>query len=487
MRLSTLAAELAQLEGPDREVLGLALDSRRVRPGDLFAALRGTRTDGLAFAEAAVAAGAVAVLGEERLRIRPLGVPILVAADPRGALARIAARFFGAQPAFVAGVTGTSGKTSVVGFTRQLWAKLGHRAASLGTLGLVGPEGTRPGALTTPDPIELHRLLAELARDRVERLAMEVSSHALDQRRVEGVRFAAAAFTNLSRDHLDYHGTMEAYRAAKLRLFAELLPEGAAAVVDADLPEAEAIAEIARERRLALFDYGTRARRFRLLDQTPHASGQRLRLALDGREVFVESRLLGPFQARNLLAALALVVASGESPGAAAEHLAALEGAPGRMQHVADHPRGAAVYVDYAHKPEALRQALEALRPHCAGRLHLVVGCGGDRDAGKRPLMGAIAARLADRVIVTDDNPRSEDPAAIRRAILEACPGALEIGNRRAAIAAALDGLGAGDVLLVAGKGHETYQISGDTVQPFDDAAVIRELVGQAPAGGRAA
>ncbi|MDW8371050.1 MAG: UDP-N-acetylmuramoyl-L-alanyl-D-glutamate--2,6-diaminopimelate ligase [Geminicoccaceae bacterium] len=478
MRLSTLAPETARLVGADRAVSGLALDSRRVRPGDLFAALPGSRADGLAFVDAALAAGAVAILGDARLLERAWPVPVLVAADPRAALARIAARFFGDQPAVVVGVTGTSGKSSVVGFTRQLWQRLGHRAASLGTLGLVGPEGSRPGALTTPDPIELHRALAELARERVDRVAMEVSSHALDQRRVEGVRFAAAAFTNLSRDHLDYHGTMEAYRAAKLRLFAELLPQGATAVVDADLPEAEAIASIARERGLVLLDYGTRARRFRLVAQTPHAWGQRLQLALDGREVVVESRLVGAFQARNLLAALALVVATGESPEAAAAHLAVLEGAPGRMQHVADHPRGAAVYVDYAHKPEALRAALDALRPHCAGRLHVVFGCGGDRDAGKRPLMGAIAAECADAVIVTDDNPRSEDPALIRRAILEACPGAVEIGDRRAAIEAALAGLGPGDVLLIAGKGHETYQLVGDAVLPFDDAAVVRELLG---------
>lgn len=485
MRLSTLAAELARLEGPDREVQGLALDSRRVRPGDLFAALPGTRADGLAFAEAAVAAGAAAVLGDDRLRSRPLGVPVLVAADPRAAFARIAARFFGEQPRIVVGVTGTSGKTSVAGFTRQLWQKLGHRAASLGTLGILGPGIERPGALTTPDPIELHRELAALARDGIERLVMEVSSHALDQRRVEGVRFAAAAFTNLSRDHLDYHGTSEAYRAAKLRLFEELLPPGAPVVVNADAEEAAAIAAIARERRLELLDFGRAARRLRLLGQTPLAPGQRLELRLDGRDVTIETRLVGAFQAHNLLAALGLALATG-APLEAAFRLGELEGAPGRMQHVADHPAGAAVYVDYAHKPDALRQALEALRPHCAGRLHLVFGCGGDRDAGKRPLMGSIAARLADRVIVTDDNPRSEDPAAIRRAILEACPGALEIGDRRAAIAAALDGLEADDLLLVAGKGHETYQIVGDRVLPFDDAAVVRELLGKSPAGGRA-
>lgn len=477
MRLSTLAAELASLEGPDREVTGLALDSRRVRPGDLFAALPGTRSDGLAFAEAAVTAGAVAVLGDTRLRDRPLGVPVLVAADPRAALARIAARFFAVQPAVVVGVTGTSGKTSVVTFTRQLWERLGRRAASLGTLGLVGPELQRPGALTTPDPIELHRDLAALARAGITHLAMEVSSHALDQRRVEGVRFAAAAFTNLSRDHLDYHGTMEAYRAAKLRLFEELLPPGSTAVVDADTAEGRRIAEIARARGLALVDYGMDAERLRLNSQTPLPSGQRLELRLDGRPRTVETRLIGAFQARNLLAALGLVVATGVPLDEAAVQLGTLEGAPGRMQHVADLPSGAAIYVDYAHKPEALRQALEALRPHCGGKLHLVFGCGGDRDRGKRPEMGAIAARLADSVIVTDDNPRSEDPAAIRRAILDACPGALEIGDRRAAIAAAIERLGPGDLLLVAGKGHETCQIVGEEVLPFDDAAVVRDLV----------
>lgn len=476
-----LAADLARLHGPDREVEGLALDSRRVRPGDLFAALPGSRADGLAFAEAAVAAGAVAVLGDHRLLERPPGVPILVAADPRAALARIAARFFGAQPAIVVGITGTSGKTSVAGFTRQLWERLGHRAASLGTLGIVAPDGVRPGALTTPDPIELHRELAALAAAAVDRLAMEVSSHALDQRRVDGVRFAAAAFTNLSRDHLDYHGTMEAYRAAKLRLFSELVPEGGGVVADADLPEFATIAAIARDRALVLVDYGTRARRLRLVGQHPRAAGQHLLLELDGRRVEVESRLVGAFQARNLLAALGLVVVTGAPLEAAAVELGALEGAPGRMQHVADHPRGAAIYVDYAHKPDALRQALDALRPHCSGRLHLVFGCGGDRDTGKRPLMGAIAAERADRVIVTDDNPRREDPAVIRRAILAACPGAREIGDRRAAIAAALDGLGPGDVLLIAGKGHETYQLVGEEVLPFDDAAVVRELLGATP------
>jgi len=252
-------------------------------------------------------------------------------------------------------------------------------------------------------------------------------------------------------------------------------------VADADLPEFATIAAIARDRALVLVDYGTRARRLRLVGQHPRAAGQHLLLELDGRRVEVESRLVGAFQARNLLAALGLVVVTGAPLEAAAAQLGALEGAPGRMQHVADHPSGAAIYVDYAHKPDALRQALDALRPHCSGRLHLVFGCGGDRDAGKRPLMGAIAAERADRVIVTDDNPRREDPAAIRRAILEACPGAREIGDRRAAIAAALDGLGPGDVLLIAGKGHETYQLVGEEVLPFDDAAVVRELLGATP------
>jgi len=481
LRLSTLAADLARLHGPDREVTGLALDSRRVRPGDLFAALPGTRADGSAFVDSAVAAGAAAVLGDLRLRDRHLGVPILVADDPRAALARIAARFFGAQPAIVVGITGTSGKTSVAGFTRQLWERLGHRAASLGTLGIVAPDGVRPGALTTPDPIELHRELAALAAAAVDRLAMEVSSHALDQRRVDGVRFAAAAFTNLSRDHLDYHGTMEAYRAAKLRLFEELLQPGSVAVVDADTLEGRLVAAIARTRGLALIDYGRNAARLRLDSWTPLPSGQRLELRLDGRPRTVETRLIGAFQARNLLAALGLVVATGAPLESAAAELGALEGAPGRMQLVAEHPSGAGIYVDYAHKPDALRQALEALRPHCGGKLHLVFGCGGDRDRGKRSEMGAIAARLADAVIVTDDNPRSEDPAAIRRAILDACPAALEIGDRRAAIAAAIERLRPGDLLLIAGKGHETYQIVGEEVLPFDDAAVVRELLGVTP------
>lgn len=485
MRLSSLAADLARLIGQDREVTGLALDSRAVRAGDLFAALPGSRVDGTGYAAAAVRAGAAAVLGDRRLLDQPLGVPLLVAADPRAALARIAARFYGAQPRQLVAVTGTSGKTSVAGFTRQLWQGLGRQAASLGTLGVVAPGLERPAPLTTPDPISLHATLAELARAGVGHAVLEVSSHALDQRRVDGLALVAAAFTNLSRDHLDYHGTMEAYLAAKLRLFEELLPAGAVAVLNADIPEAEAIAAIARRRGLEVLDFGRAARRLCLVGQTALPHGQHLELVLDGRRRTVETALIGAFQAHNLLAALGLVVATGEPIEAAAGLLGGLSGAPGRMQHVADHPSGAGVYVDYAHKPDALAQALTALRPHARARLHVVFGCGGDRDAGKRPEMGAIAARLADRVIVTDDNPRSEDPAAIRRAILAACPGAIEIGDRRAAIAAALDGLGEGDLLLVAGKGHETYQIVGETVSPFDDSAVVRELLGCRPGAGR--
>lgn len=481
MRLSTLAAELARMVGPDVEISGLALDSRATRPGDLFAALPGSRVDGSGFVATAVAAGAAAVLVGPGPLEPPPAVPLLVAEDPRAALARIAARFFGPGPERLVAVTGTSGKTSVAGFARQLWQRLGRPAASLGTLGILAPGIERPGSLTTPDPISLHASLAELARAGVTRAALEVSSHALEQRRVDGLELAAAAFTNLSRDHLDYHGSIDTYRAAKLRLFAELLPEGAGAVVNADAPEAAAIAAIAGRRGLRLLAYGRSADRLRLVAQAPLATGQRLELRLDGRPLTVETALIGAFQAHNLLAALGLVVAAGEPLEAAAAHLPVLEGAPGRMQHVAGHPRGAAVYVDYAHKPDALAQALQALRPHTRGRLHLVFGCGGDRDAGKRPEMGAIAARLADRVIVTDDNPRTEDPAAIRRAILEGCPGAVEIGDRRAAIAAALDGLGAGDLLLIAGKGHETYQIVGTAVLPFDDAAVVRELLGGRP------
>ena len=355
-----------------------------------------------------------------------------------------------------------------------MWAGLGHPAASLGTLGLQTSDAPGEGSLTTPDPITLHRLAAELASAGTEYLVVEASSHGLDQHRVDGLRLAAAAFTNISRDHFDYHGSPAAYYVAKRRLFAELLPPGATAVLNADVPEFADLAGLAVDRGLQILDYGRRAGSLRLVDRAATADGQWLEVELLGRRHGFASRLVGAFQAHNLLAAAGLMLGTGGDIDAVLQLLAALRAPPGRMQLTALHPSGAAAFVDYAHKPEALAKALEGLRPHTTGRLVVVFGCGGDRDAGKRPLMGEIATRLADLTIVTDDNPRSEDATAIRRAVLAGARGAREIGDREAAIRAAFDGLAAGDTLLVAGKGHETYQLVGDRVLPFNDAEVLR-------------
>jgi UDP-N-acetylmuramoyl-L-alanyl-D-glutamate--2,6-diaminopimelate ligase len=397
----------------------------------------------------------------------------------------IAARLFERQPRCIAAVTGTNGKTSVAGFTRQLWTGLGLAAGSLGTLGLDAAGVRRSSNLTTPDPVQLHALLAELAAAGVDHLVLEASSHGLDQHRLDGVRLTAAAFTNLSRDHFDYHGSFAEYLAAKRRLFSELLPPEGVAVLNADQPEYAPLAEVCRGRGIAVLDYGRQAARLQLRAQTPDHEGQDIRFALDGEEHRVRLALVGRFQAANALAALGLAVACGAAPDAAVEALGGLRGVRGRLERVPGHPAGAQVFVDYAHTPDALAQALDALRPHAAGRLIALFGCGGDRDPGKRVAMGRIAAAQADRVFVTDDNPRSEDPALIRRAILAGCPGAREIGDRRAAIRAAVAGLDPGDVLLVAGKGHESGQIVSDRVLPFDDAAEVRAALaelGGAPA-----
>jgi UDP-N-acetylmuramoyl-L-alanyl-D-glutamate--2,6-diaminopimelate ligase len=466
---------LAQLE-----IAGVTADSRHVVPGDLFAALPGTRVDGRNYIADAVKRGAVAVLAPTGT-IWPAGVPqrpIICDPEPARCLARIAAVLAGPQPETVVAVTGTNGKTSTVEFTRQLWASAGEKAASLGTLGLIAP-GFEPGpGLTTPDPVSLAETLAGLARHGIGRAAIEASSHGLDQFRLDGVRLAAAAFTNLTRDHLDYHGTLEAYRRAKLRLFGVLLPEGAPAIAHADMDKAtlEALREVALRRRLDLHTVGESGDLFRLIEARPRPDGQELTIRANGRRHQVVLNLPGRFQADNALVAAALAETLGLS--GALERLPALQGVRGRMERAALLPNGAAAYVDYAHTPDALERLLSALRPHTPGRLHVVFGAGGDRDRGKRPLMGQAADRLADRLIVTDDNPRSEDPASIRAAILAACPGAREIGDRARAIETALNDLGAGDVLVVAGKGHEQGQIIGATVLPFDDASVIRRLAG---------
>ncbi len=462
------------------DIVGVTADSRHVVPGDLFAALPGSRLDGRAFIADAVERGAVAILAPPGTAWPP-GVPprpVIFDAEPRQCLARIAAALAGPQPETVIAVTGTNGKTSTVEFTRQLWAASGAKAASLGTLGLIAP-GFDPGpGLTTPDPVSLAETLAGLARHGVTRAAMEASSHGLDQFRLDGVRLAAAAFTNLTRDHLDYHGTLDAYRLAKLRLFETLLPQGSPAVAHADMDQATlaALREIAVRRRLDLRTVGEQGVKYRLLGTCPRPDGQDLTVVTDGVQRQVALNLPGRFQADNALVAAALADALGMKD--ALDRLALLQGVRGRLERAVVLPNGATAYVDYAHTPDALERLLTALRPHTAGRLHIVFGAGGDRDRGKRPLMGAAAARLADVAIVTDDNPRSEDPQSIRAAILAACPGAREIGDRASAIEAGLNGLAAGDVLVVAGKGHEQGQTIGPVVLPFDDVSVIRRLAG---------
>ena len=451
-------------------VSGLTADSRAVKPGDVFAALAGARTDGARFIEAAIAAGAVAILTEAPLRA---SVPAVVVADARLALAKAAARLFPRQPGTIAAVTGTSGKSSTVTFLRQIWAHAGFKAASLGTLGVTKPSGASYGSLTTPDPVSLHRTLDALAEEGVSHLAMEASSHGLDQKRLDGVNLNAVGFTNLSRDHMDYHPTVEHYRDAKLRLFRELLPEGGAAVVWADSADAGVFIEAARARGARLLTVGRRGEAIRLDDVARDGLAQSLTLTHGGATRKVRLPLAGAFQVENALVAAGLALATGAAPDLVFEALAALQGVPGRLELVGQ-TNGAAVFVDYAHKPDALAAALAALRPFASGRLTVVFGTGGDRDAGKRPLMGEIAVREADRVIVTDDNPRSEDPAAIRAAILAAAPGAREIGDRRRAIETAISEAGPGDVVLIAGKGHETGQIVSDRTLPFSDHEVVR-------------
>jgi UDP-N-acetylmuramoyl-L-alanyl-D-glutamate--2,6-diaminopimelate ligase len=470
----------------DPDITGLTSDSRAAKPGYLFAALAGSHTDGARFIADAVQNGAAAVLTSDRAAAAALSVPAIVDPAPRRRLALLAARFHAPQPGTIAAVTGTNGKTSVAAFTRQIWARHGWRAASLGTIGIVGPDFEQPGSLTTPDPVVLHRELNALQKKGIEHVAVEASSHGLDQFRLDGLTLTAAAFTNLTRDHLDYHTDMAAYFAAKRRLFAELLPQGGAAILNADVPAGRELAALgaARGQRVILFGRSDDAE-LRLLEAQPEGAGQRITIAAIGARYTLLLPLIGTFQAMNALAALGLALATGVPADAAVAALERLQGAPGRMEHVATRGNGAPVIVDYAHTPDALETALAALRPHCRGRLVVVFGCGGDRDPGKRPMMGEIAARLADSVIVTDDNPRSEDAASIRRAILAACPGAREIGDRAAAIREGAAMLGSGDLLLVAGKGHERGQIVGATTLPFSDADVARAAVAALDGGKR--
>jgi UDP-N-acetylmuramoyl-L-alanyl-D-glutamate--2,6-diaminopimelate ligase len=461
--------------GGNVRVTGLTVDSRRVQPGHLFAALPGTHAHGADFIPAAVAQGAGAILTDRsgeaaaRLALRDTSAALIVAEDPRQALAFAAALWFEHQPETVVAVTGTNGKTSVASFTRQIWAALGHEAANIGTTGVEGAF-TAPSSHTTPEPITLHRLLSEMTLAGVTHAAMEASSHGLAQRRLDGVRIAAAGFTNFTQDHLDYHATFEEYFHAKAGLFDRVLPEDGVAAINIDDPRGLEMADIAQDRGADVIAVGADSHAdLRILGQRFDATGQDLRFSWLGKVHMVRLGLIGGFQASNVMMATALVIGAGADPEAVFGVLHKLTTVRGRMQLAATRDNGAAVFVDYAHTPDAVETALKALRPHVMGRLVVVMGAGGDRDRGKRPLMGAAATAYADQVFVTDDNPRSEDPASIRAAIMAAAPGACEIGDRAEAILRGVDALGPGDALLIAGKGHETGQIVGDDIYPFDD------------------
>ncbi|GAW33830.1 UDP-N-acetylmuramoyl-L-alanyl-D-glutamate--2, 6-diaminopimelate ligase [Roseovarius sp. A-2] len=464
------------MAGRNAQVTGLAVDSRAVRKGMLFAALPGVRAHGAEYIAKALAQGAGAILTDAkgaRLAHEALAASdaaLVIAEDPRQTLAFAAALWFGAQPEVMVAVTGTNGKTSVASFTRQIWELMGLDAVNLGTTGVEGALSL-PMTHTTPEPITLHRLLADCAEAGVDHAAMEASSHGLAQKRLDGVRLAAAGFTNITQDHLDYHPDFDAYFDAKAGLFSRVLSEDGVAVINIDDPRGTGMAEIATERGQDLITVGRRpGADLHLVAQRFDATGQVLRFDWEDSTHQVRLDLIGGFQAENVLLAAGLVIGTGEDPERVFATLPEMRTVRGRMQLAATRENGAAVFVDYAHTPDAVATALKAMRPHVMGRLCAIVGAGGDRDRGKRPLMGQAATEFADRVIVTDDNPRSEDPASIRQAVLLGCPGAQEVGDRAEAILRAVDALGPGDALLICGKGHETGQIVGDDVLPFDDA-----------------
>lgn len=463
-------------------ITGLTCDSRDAAPGFLFAALPGEKVDGRSFIDQALKKGAGAVLAPTGTTL-PMGhgdVALITDDNPRHLYALMASRYFARQPATVAAVTGTNGKTSVATFTRQLWAALGHRAGSIGTLGIEAPGVDLDSSLTTPDPVEMHRNLAALKDAGIEHLALEASSHGLAQHRLDGVRVTRAAFTNLTHDHLDYHGDMDGYLAAKLRLFTDLLDGDGIAIVNADSDYASAVIDACTARGVDVRTYGNAGQFVRIASVTAQPEGQQVCFEADGKTLDVMLPLVGRFQVSNVACALALVLADGGDMNALAGALEALKGAPGRMEYIGETGNGATVYVDYAHTPDALAHALDSLRPHTRGWLHVVFGCGGDRDKGKRPLMGREACDRADTVIVTDDNPRGENADDIRAAIMDGCANKdalIAVPGRSAAIHAAVQSLKEGDTLLVAGKGHEQGQIIGDRVWPFDDAEQCRKAL----------
>ncbi|WP_010215678.1 UDP-N-acetylmuramoyl-L-alanyl-D-glutamate--2,6-diaminopimelate ligase [Sphingomonas sp. PAMC 26621] len=456
-------------------VSGFAIDHRKVAPGTVFGAFQGTAVNGEDYIAAAVAGGAIAVVARPEAQVT--GAVHIADANPRRAFAQLAARFFAPFPAVAVAVTGTNGKTSTVEMVRQLWRMAGYHAASIGTLGVTTGDDRVSTGLTTPDVVTFLSNVAGLAREGVSHVAFEASSHGLLQYRTEGLAVRAAAFTNLSRDHLDYHGTMAAYLEAKLRLFSEVLAEDGTAVLWADDAAAAQVADAARARGITVATVGTTGTRLKLVKRVPSLLGQALTIETGDETHTINLPLIGAYQAANALTAAGLVIATGGAVAATLANLTRLQPVRGRLERAVIAASGAPVYVDYAHTPDALEAAIAALKPHAAGRLIVVIGAGGDRDQGKRAEMGRVAADQADHVIVTDDNPRSEDPASIRTMVLEGAPGAVEIGSRREAIRAAIAGAGPQDIVLIAGKGHEQGQIVGDLVLPFDDVSVARETV----------
>lgn len=492
MLLSELIGDAKGLKAPDLteaaslNITGLTSDSREVRPGFLFAAFPGAKLDGRAYIDEAVRRGAVAVLAPAGTEMKGKAALLIGDDNPRRRFSHMAATFFGRQPEVVAAVTGTNGKSSTVNFCRQIWRSMDHAAASLGTIGIEaniksGIDIRRPGVLTTPDPVVLHSEIAELEASGVTHLAMEASSIGLDQYRLDGLRVTAACYTNLTRDHLDYHGTMEKYFESKQRLFTEILDPKGVAVIHMDTPCSERLRDATAAHGVRVIEVGRNAADIRLNRNKPLSTGQFIDISVFGERYELELPLVGDFQAVNALCALGLVLA--EDPDNRLLHmqgvysLEGLQSVRGRLEFAAAHPSGAAIYVDYAHTPDGLETMLKALRPHAERQLHVVFGCGGDRDKGKRPMMGEIASRIADRVIVTDDNPRTEDAPTIRAEIMTACIKGKEIGGRRDAIRTAVKALAPGDVLVIAGKGHEQGQIVGQEVLPFDDVTEVKQAV----------
>ncbi|MCJ8309894.1 MAG: UDP-N-acetylmuramoyl-L-alanyl-D-glutamate--2,6-diaminopimelate ligase [Rhizobiaceae bacterium] len=461
----------------DVEISALTLDSRAVKPGHLFAAMPGSNVDGAKFVPAAIEAGASAVLVADEADIGDVSVPVVRARDVRRSISLAAARFYGKQPATMAAVTGTAGKTSVASFLRQIWQQMDQRVAMIGTTGVFAPGRSDYGSLTTPDPVRLHELLAELATDNVTHCSMEASSHGLDQRRLDGVKLAAAGFTNLGRDHLDYHADLGEYLAAKMRLFDTLMASGQPAVVFSDDPYSDAVIAVCKERGLDLCTVGHKGSFLCLKRLEQHRYSQIGEIEHAGQIHRIELPLAGEFQMSNALVAAGLAITTGSDAASVLAALENIKGASGRLELIGQTADGAPAYVDYAHKPEALENVLEALKPYTTGRLIVVFGCGGDRDPGKRPIMGEIARRLADVVIVTDDNPRTENAADVRAQILAAVPEATEIGDRREAIEFAVSQMNAGDSLVVAGKGHEEGQIVGTQTLPFSDHQVVAQAL----------